>query len=430
MGEAISKNKEAVYKEALQKAKNKIEQLQAENAKLSTGNKKCEIAVTGYSCRFPAGANSPEEFWKKLTEGFDAVSEIKRFEVDSVYDPQSGAPGKMSTRSASFLDVNVKEFDNIHFNISANESKSLDPQYRLLMEVCWEALLDAGENPEKLKNSKTGVFIGVDSADYSMISIEDERANNIGPYSLMGVSKHAAAGRISYYFDLKGPAIACNTACSSSLTALNCAVSSIKTGQCDMAIVGGVNLLLSPVSFIGLSQVNALSHDGRCKTFDVSADGYGRGEGCGVIILKRLDEAEKQGRNIRAIVKGICVGQDGRSNGFYAPNGKSEQRVIENAIESSNVSVDDIDYIETHGTGTVLGDHIESQALCGAFKKKKNKLKIGSVKSNMGHLEAAAGMASIIKVLLSMKHHMIPPSINIKQLNQEINWNYPHVKKM
>ena len=380
MSEAISKNKEAVYKEALQKAKNKIEQLQAENAQLNFGNKKCEIAVTGYSCRFPSGANSPEEYWKRLADGFDAVSEIKRFDVDSVYDPQPGVLGKMATRSASFLDVNIKEFDNIHFNISAVEAKSLDPQYRLLMEVCWEALLDAGEDPERLKNSKTGVFIGIDSYDYSLNEFNKDEYNEIGSYTIMGVSQHAAAGRISYYYDWKGPAMVCNTACSSSLSALNCAVSSLKNGQCDMAVVGGVNLLLSPVGFIGLSQFNAISPNGRCKTFDVSADGFGRGEGCGVIVLKRLNDAEKQGRNIRAVVKGIYAGQDGKSNGFYAPNGKAEQRVIENAIENAMVSVDDIDYVETHGTGTVLGDIIESQAICGAFKKKKNKLKIGSVK--------------------------------------------------
>ncbi|MBQ9894376.1 MAG: amino acid adenylation domain-containing protein [Ruminococcus sp.] len=423
MSEAISKNKEAVYKEALQKAKNKIEQLQAENAQLSSENKKCEIAVTGYSCRFPAGANSPEKYWERLSEGFDAVSEIKRFDIDDLYDLNADAPGKIATRYASFLDINVKEFDNVHFNISAIEAKSLDPQYRLLMEVCWEALLDAGEDPEKLKNSKTGIFIGIDSSDYTRAVFGSGDPENIGSYTLMGISQHTAAGRISYYYDWKGPAIACNTACSSSLSALNCAISSLKNDQCDMAVVGGVNLILDSDTFVGLSQLNSLSYDGRCKTFDASADGFGRGEGCGAIILKRLDEAERQGRNIRAIVKGIYAGQDGKSNGFYAPNGKAEQRVVESAIENAKVSVDDIDYVETHGTGTVLGDLIESQALCGAFKKKKNKLKIGSVKSNMGHLEAAAGMASIIKVLLSMEHHMLPPSINIKQLNPEINWN-------
>ena len=423
MGEVISKNKEAVYKEALQKAKNKIEQLQAENAQLSSGSKKCEIAVTGYSCRFPSGANSPEEYWKHLADGFDAVSEIKRFDIDSLYDPHPCTPGKISTRYASFLDVNIKAFDNIHFNISSVEAKALDPQYRLLMEVCWEAVLDAGEDPEKLKNSNTGIFVGIDSADYQRESLDNEIPGNISPYSLMGISQHASAGRVSYFFDWKGPTVVCNTGCSSSLTALNCAVNSLKNGQCDIAVVGAVNLILLPEPFVGLSQFNAISPDGRCKTFDASADGFGRGEGCGVIVLKRLDEAEKQGRNIRAIVKGIYSGQDGKSNGFYAPNGKAEQRVIEKAIENAKVSVDDIDYIETHGTGTVLGDLIESQALCGAFKKKKNKLKIGSVKSNMGHLEAASGMASIIKVLLSMKHHMLPPSINIKQLNPEINWD-------
>lgn len=410
------------YKDSLKKAVQKIKELSNQLRQEST---KSQIAIIGYSCRFPKGANNPEMYWNLLSKGYDAVTTIRpdRFNVDNYYSDVEGIPGKMTTKYAAYLDQDIKSFDNMHFEISAKEATSIDPQHRLLLEVSWEAMENAGLEIEKLKGSKTGVFIGIDSQEYMKTELFTGNVQTITPYSLMGASGHSAAGRIAYYYDFKGPAIVCNTACSSSLTALNAAVESLKNGQCDLAIVGGANLLITPEGFIGLSQFNALAPDGKCKTFDDSADGFVRGEGCGVLILKRMDDAKKDNNKIEALIKGSYVGQDGKSNGFYAPNGLSEQRVIKEAINISGLTVNDIDYIEAHGTGTSLGDFIEAQAVCEVFKNRREKIMIGSVKSNIGHLEAASGMASVIKVLLAMKHKKIPPSINFSNPNKNINWD-------
>lgn len=408
------------YKEALKKAVNKITELDKDLKKM-----KEEVVVIGYSCRFPKGANNPDDYWRLLCEGYDGVTTInkERFDVEQYYSNTAGEEGKMITKYASLLDIDFKSFDNVHFEISETEATSMDPQHRLLLEVSFEALENSGIDFEELKGSKTGVFLGIDASEYFQAETYTSDMRNITPYSIMGVSSHSAAGRIAYHYDLKGPAVVCNTACSSSLTALNYAVESLRNGQCDMAIVGGVNLLISPVSFIGLSQFNALAPDGKCKTFDATADGFGRGEGCGVVILKRLSDAKLDGDSIEAVIKGICIGQDGKSNGFFAPNGEAEARVIKEAIKCSGMSIDNIDYIEAHGTGTVLGDLIETQAINDVFKRKKGKVKIGSVKSNIGHLEAASGMAGLIKILLSLKYKKLPPSINIQTVNPAIDWD-------
>lgn len=410
------------YKDALKRAIKKINEL---DERLAEEKGKKDIAIIGYNCRFPEGANNSEEFWNLLSKGYDAVTEIKsdRFNINEYYSDEKGIEGKTYTKYASFLNTDIKEFDYEHFDMTPKEAISVDPQQRLLLEVSWEAIENAGLDVEKLKGSKTGVFVGIDSMDYAKLELLSEDVAEITPYSLMGVSHHSAAGRMSYFYDFKGPAVSYDTACSSSIVALNSAVESLKNGQCDLAIVGGVNLLINPETFIGLSQLQGLSPDGRCKTFDKKADGFGRGEGCGVMVLKRLEDAQKDGNKIEALIKGIYVGQDGKSNGFYAPNGLAEERVIKEALKLSGLSVNDIDYIEAHGTGTVLGDSIESKAICDVFKKRKEPILVGSVKSNIGHLEAAAGMAGIIKVLLSMKHKQLPPSINIKQLNPDIDWN-------
>lgn len=413
------------YKDALKKAAKKISEL---DEKIKNNNINKKIAIIGYDCRFPKGANDPEKFWSLLSEGYDAVTEIPkdRFDINEFYS-EDGGIGKTYTKYSSLLDSNIKEFDNVTFEISSKEAASIDPQHRLLMSVIWNALLNAGLDIENLKGSRTGIFIGMDSLEYFKAEVFSGNTNDITPYSLMGVSQHSAAGRIAYFYDFKGPAIVCSTACSSSLSALNIAVDSLRNRQCDMAIVAGVNLILSPEPFIGLSQFNAISSDGRCKTFDDNADGFGRGEGCGVVILKRYNDAIVDNNNIEAIVKSVSIGQDGKSNGFFAPNGLAEQRVIEDAIRKAEVRPSDIDYIEAHGTGTSLGDFIETQALCEVFKNKKEPIKVGSVKSNIGHLEAAAGMASLIKVLLSIKHKQIPPSINITTPNHTIDWNKVNV---
>jgi amino acid adenylation domain-containing protein/non-ribosomal peptide synthase protein (TIGR01720 family) len=413
------------YKEAMKKAINKINLL---NQKIDELSKKEEIAIIGYSCRFPGGANNTEQFWELLVEGYDAVTEIPkdRFPFEEYFNSEKGVRGKTYTKQASFLKYDIKEFDYAHFEMNETEAASLDPQHRLLFEVIWEALQNSGLYISKIKGSKTGVFIGMDSSEYAMAEILSDSPDKITPYSLMGNSVHASAGRVAYYYDFKGPTIVYNTGCSSALAALEAAVQSLRTKQCDMAIVGGVNLLLTPNGFIGLSQINALAQDGRCKAFDQSADGYGRGEGCGVVILKRFEEAKADHNHVEAIVKSISIQQDGRSNGFFAPNGISEYQVIKNALEASGLTADDIDYVETHGTGTVLGDTIEGQALGKVFSEKKTPLLIGSVKTNIGHLEAASGMASLIKVLLSMKHGKIPANIHFHNPNK--NFDYSKIK--
>lgn len=417
----MNKNDENKYKEALIKAAKKIKELDLE---LKKSKEEKEIAIIGYNCRFPGGANNSRLFWDKLSQEYDAVTKIKpdRFQTDSFFSEDTQDKGKMYTRYGSFLDQDIKKFDNVHFEISALEAVSVDPQQRLLLEVSWEAMENAGLNIEEMKGSKTGVFVGIDAIDYVNREMISGDVNDIGRYSLVGVSSHSAAGRLSYFYDFKGPAVSLSTACSSSLTAMNMAVDSLKNGQCDLAIVGGVNLILNPEPFVGLSQSNGLSPDGRCKTFDTSADGFGRGEGCGIVILKRLSDAKRDKNSIEALVKGIYVGQDGKSNGFFAPNGLAEQRVIAETLKKAGLGVEDVDYIEAHGTGTSLGDFIEAQAICEVFKNRKEPIKVGSVKSNIGHLEAASGMASVIKVLLSLKHKQLLPSIHFENPNPNIDW--------
>lgn len=410
------------YKEALRKAVDKINQLNAQVKDLSSS---AEIAVIGYSCRFPGGANSPEEYWELLKQGFDAVTEIgkDRFDINDYYSEDTNKPGTIHTRYASFLNTDIKSFDNSHFDILPNEAASIDPQHRLLLEVSWEALENAGISIEGLKGSNTGVFIGAESFDYVNAEFISRDPKNITPYTLFGVMPTSSAGRLSYFYDLKGPAVACDTACSSSLVAINNAVESLKNGQCDLAIVGGVNLILRPEAFIGLSQLHSLSLDGTCKTFDANADGFGRGEGCGVVILKRAEDAKKDHNKVEAIIRGIGIGQDGKSNGFFAPNGLAEQRIMKFVLKKAGISPASVDYVETHGTGTALGDTIEASSLSSVYQEKKNKLYIGSAKTNFGHLEAASGMASMIKVLLSLKHKQLVPSIHFHTPNPNINWD-------
>lgn len=410
------------YNKALQKAILKIHTL---NDQLNKEKKESDVAVIGYNCRFPAGANSAEDFWNKLAQGYDAVTEVKkeRFPIDSYYDEKRKTKGKTYTKQGSFLDVDIRQFDPLHFEIAATEAVSIDPQHRLLLEVSWEALENAGLDIQSLRGSNTGVFIGMDGLEYAKAEFLSDDPNDITPYSLFGISQHSAAGRLSYFYDWKGPAFACNTACSSSLVALNQAVESLKKGECDMAVVGGINLILTASSFVALSQIQALSPDGRSKAFDASADGYGRGEGCGIVILQRAVDAVRDGNSIQAVIKSSYVGQDGKANGFFAPNGISEQRVLREALSESGFTVDDIDYMETHGTGTSTGDFIETSSICEVYKERNDKILIGSVKSNIGHLEAASGIAGLIKVLLSMKYHKLPPSIHFHNPNPSVNWN-------
>ncbi len=383
------------------------------------------IAIIGMGCRFP-GADCPEAFWELLRNGVDAVTEvpIDRWNIDSYFDSRVGMPGKMSTRWGGFLEQ-VDYFDPLFFEISPREAKYMDPQQRLLLEVSWEALEHAGQAPERLAGSQTGVFVGISNGDYSRLQLDQlDQPATTDAYSGTGNAFSIAANRLSYFLDLQGPSWAVDTACSSSLVALHQACLSLRQGECNLALVGGVNLILAPQLSITFSQARMLAADGRCKTFDASADGYVRSEGCGVVVLKRLSDALRDGDNILALVRGSAVNQDGRSIGLTAPNGLSQQRVIRQALENAGVAPGQIGYVEAHGTGTPLGDPIEVNALQEVLLQERDPAErcwMGSVKSNIGHLEAAAGIAGVIKAVLSLQHEEIAPQVHLKQLNEEIH---------
>ncbi|MEO1373245.1 MAG: amino acid adenylation domain-containing protein [Cyanobacteria bacterium J06635_10] len=380
------------------------------------------IAIIGLGCRFP-GANNPETFWQLLTQGVDAITEVptSRWNIDSFYNKKPATPGKMSTRWGGFLEQ-VDQFDPQFFGISPREAQGIDPQQRLLLEVAWEAIENAGIAPPKLTGSHTGVFIGISSNDYFLL--QHETSSDIDAYRGTGNASSIAANRLSYWLDLHGPSLAVDTACSSSLVATHMACQSLHNRECNLAIVGGVNLILSPDLTIAFSQAQMMATDGRCKTFDKDADGYVRSEGCGVVILKRLSDAIADQDNILAVIKGSAVNQDGRSNGLTAPNGPSQQQVIRQALENAGVAPEEISYVETHGTGTVLGDPIEVESLKAVLssgRKQDQPCVLGSVKANIGHLEAAAGIASLIKAVLCLQNQEIPPQLHLKQLNPHIS---------
>ncbi|AOX01784.1 beta-ketoacyl synthase [Moorena producens PAL-8-15-08-1] len=379
------------------------------------------IAIIGIGCRLP-GAKTPEAFWQLLRNGVDAITEVppERWDIDTFYDPSPATSGKMYTRWGGFVEQ-VDRFEPSFFGISPREAQRLDPQQRLLLEVVWEALENAAIVPESLARSQTGVFIGISNADYHRLIYKD--CSGINAYSGTGTASSVAANRLSYVLNLFGPSVAIDTACSSSLVALHYACGSLLSLESNLCLVGGVNLMLSPEQTITFSQAQMMAADGRCKTFDASADGYVRGEGCGVVVLKRLSDALRDGDNIQAIVRGSAVNQDGLTNGLTAPNGPSQQAVIRQALEKAGVKPAQISYIEAHGTGTSLGDPIEVKSLKAVLMEDREPDQpcwIGSVKTNIGHLEPAAGIAGLIKVVLSLQHGEIPPHLHFNQLNPYI----------
>jgi len=387
------------------------------------------IAIIGMSCRFPGGASSPEKFWTLLDEGIDAMQEIpaSRWDVDAYFDANPDEPGKMYTRIGAFID-DVDMFDAKFFGISPREAEYMDPQQRLLLEVVWEAIENAGIKPRSLSGSNGGVFIGLMNGDYASLISSAEDIQGINAYIGSGNAFSAAVGRISYTFGLRGPSIPFDTACSSSLVAIDSACQSLRRGNCSMALAGGVNLMLSPSSYIIECKANMLSPDGHCKTFDESANGYARGEGCGVIVLKRLSDALESKDNILAVIKATGVNQDGASSGLTVPNGDAQQELIERVMAQAKVKPNDVDYIEAHGTGTSLGDPIEVNAIRATYGKGRDKhqpIILGSVKTNIGHTESAAGVAGIIKTVLSLQHQRIPKHLNFTKLNPHITLDFP-----
>lgn len=381
------------------------------------------IAIIGLGCRFPHGADTPEQFWHLLRNGVDAVREVpsERWNMDALYDPDPAAAGKISTRYASFLD-RVDGFDPAFFGISPREAVMMDPQQRLLLEVSWESLERAGIAPTTLQGTSTGVFIGMMAQDYAHLS-----ANALEPmdaYTGTGNLMSVAAGRLAYVLGCHGPTLTVDTACSSSLVTVHLACQSLRQAECAMALAGGVNLLLTPHHSVMQSRARMLSPDGRCKTFDAAADGMSRGEGCGIVVLKRLADAVADGDTILAVIRGSAVNHDGRSSGLTVPNGRAQVQVIRQALENGGVNPAQVSCVEAHGSGTALGDPIEVEALSTVYgQNRQMPLVIGSVKTNIGHLEGAAGIAGLMKVVLALQHQEIPPHLHFRHPNPHIAWS-------
>ncbi|MBS1694728.1 MAG: type I polyketide synthase [Actinobacteria bacterium] len=378
------------------------------------------IAVIGIGCRFPGNVTDPHSYWDLLANGRDAITEVPadRWDADEYYDPDPAAPGRMTTKWGGFVD-DVAGFDADFFGITPREATAMDPQHRMALEVAWEALEHAGIAPDSLAGSRTAVMMGLSSFDYTIVNVE--RRAEIDAYVSTGSPHCAAVGRISYLLGLRGPSVAVDTACSSSLVSVHLACQSLRTGESDLALAGGVTLHLSAFSSIAMSKLSALSPVGRCKSFDAAADGFVRGEGCGVVVLKRLSDAVRDKDRVLAVIRGSAVNQDGKSNGLTAPSALAQRDVITEALRVGDVPADSINYVEAHGTGTVLGDPIEFESLAATYGRGDTPCGLGSVKTNMGHLEAAAGIAGFIKATLAVGHGQIPPNLHFNRWNQAID---------
>ena len=403
---------------ALQAARKKIDALEKQQSE--------PIAIIGLGCRFPGGIDSPEDFWELLLSGKDTIATIpeSRWDGQAYYSPNYDEAGKIITTKGSFF-AQVQESDPEFFGISPREAKNMDPQQHLLLEVCWEALEHANIIPESLAGSRTGVFIGICNQDFSLLSMSRDKTD-IDAYMTTGMAHSVASGRLSYTLGLEGPCVAIDTACSSSLVSVHLACQSLRNLECDLAITGGVNLTLTPETSIDFSRNRMLSPDGKCKAFSSDANGFGRGEGCGLVVLKRLADVDVKRDRVLALIRGSAVNQDGSSSGLTAPNGPSQQRVIKQALKNANVSADQIDYVEAHGTGTSLGDPIEIGALAEIFssvRTHEDPLKIGSVKTNVGHMEGAAGISGLLKVVLALQHKVLPAHLNCAEQNPHIPWD-------
>jgi acyl transferase domain-containing protein/acyl carrier protein len=383
------------------------------------------IAVVGLACRFPGGPDA-ETFWHALDAGRDLVTEIPadRWNIDEYYDPDPDAPGKMSTRWGGFIQ-GIDQFDPEFFGISPREASAMDPQQRILLEVAWEALENAGQGPDQLASCPTGVFVGITGDEYAGRVYDTGDLTRFDAYFASGIARSVAGGRISYTLGIQGPNMSVDTACSSSLVAVHTACVSLRNGECRMALAGGANIILSPKITIAFSKSHMMAADGRCKTFDARADGFVRGEGAGVVVLKRLSHAIEDGDRVLAVIRGSAVNQDGKSSGLTVPSKQAQEDVIRQALAAGHVDPLEVGYVEAHGTGTALGDPIEAHALAsvlGPGRTADNPLVVGSVKTNTGHLESASGVAGLIKTILSLCAERIPPHLHFNELNPHIQW--------
>jgi acyl transferase domain-containing protein/NAD(P)-dependent dehydrogenase (short-subunit alcohol dehydrogenase family) len=381
------------------------------------------VAIIGFACRFPGGANSPEALWDLLRDGVDLIREVPTARWG--HRKHEGVDGKVLTRFGGIAD-GMDLFDAEFFGISPTECFHLDPQQRVALMVVYEAIERACVVPESLVGSRTGVFFGVSNYEYALRMASDGGPSIFGPYHGSGNSASGVSGRLSYFFGLQGPCMSIDTACSSSMVAIHQGCASLRSGECDLSLCGGVNFLTAVEAQISLSKAGMVAKDGRCKTFDARADGYVRSEGCGVVVLKRLSDAERDGDPILALIRGSAIGQDGRSGGLTVPNRAAQESLIQSALAKAGLTTDALDYIEAHGTGTPLGDPIEVDAIAAVLAKagiSRDPVLIGSVKSNLGHLEAAAGIAGIGKVILALQNEAIPPHLHVQNLNPRIAWD-------